>query len=131
MIRFQDNLYLTYSRILVVFCCCYAWICHLELSILYLIADDAYSIFYSILNLVVLLAGPISQTSFQHMDFVNIFNVSLDLSTIYFAHWVLSFLCVWLLFYPRKLYPLFLSQVEYKIVLFYQKAMQPLGCLET
>ena len=39
-------------------------------------ADDAYSI----------LAGPISGTGTQYMDFVEIFNISLDLSTIYFAH---------------------------------------------
>ena len=36
---FQDNLYLTYSRISVPFCCCYTWICQLDLSILYLIAS--------------------------------------------------------------------------------------------
>ena len=34
---------------------------------------------------VVLLAGPTSHTSIQYMDFVQIFNVSLDLSTIRFA----------------------------------------------
>ena len=33
-----------------------------------------------------LLAGPISHTSTQYMDFVDIFNISLDLSAIYFAH---------------------------------------------
>ena len=33
-----------------------------------------------------LLAGPISHNSTQYMDFVEIFNISLDLSTIYFAH---------------------------------------------
>ena len=33
-----------------------------------------------------LLAGPISHTSTQYMDFVEIFNVSLDLSTVYFAN---------------------------------------------
>ena len=32
-----------------------------------------------------LLAGPISHTSIQYIDFVEIFNVSLDFSTIYFA----------------------------------------------
>ena len=31
-----------------------------------------------------LLAGPISHTSTQFMDFVEIFSISLDLSTIYF-----------------------------------------------
>ena len=30
-----------------------------------------------------LLAGPISHTSTQYMDFVEIFNISLDLSTIF------------------------------------------------
>ena len=33
-----------------------------------------------------LLAGPISHTSIQYMDFLEIFNISLDLSTIYLAH---------------------------------------------
>ena len=33
-----------------------------------------------------LLAGPISDTGTQYMDFVDIFKISLDLSTIYFAH---------------------------------------------
>ena len=32
-----------------------------------------------------LLAGPISDTRTQYMEFVGIFNVSLDLCTIYFA----------------------------------------------
>ena len=35
-----------------------------------------------------LLAGPISHTSIQYMDFVEIFNISLNLSAIYFAHLV-------------------------------------------
>ena len=35
-----------------------------------------------------LLAGPISHTSAQYMDFVEIFNISLDLSAIYFPHLV-------------------------------------------
>ena len=33
-----------------------------------------------------LLAGPISHTNTQYMDFMEIFNISLDLSAIYFAH---------------------------------------------
>ena len=37
-------------------------------------------------HLVVLLAGPISHISIQCMDFIEILNVSLDVSTIYFAH---------------------------------------------
>ena len=32
------------------------------------------------------LAGQVSHISIQYIDFVKIFNVSLDLSTIYFAH---------------------------------------------
>ena len=88
----QNNLYLTYSRILVVFWCCYTWICHLDLSILYLIAscDGCHAWggrhLLNLKHLVVLLAGPISYTGIQYTDFVKIFNVSLDLSTIYFAH---------------------------------------------
>ena len=61
----------------------------MDLSILYLIvicdgcqADDCLLNFE---HLVVLLAGPVSHTIKQCMDFVEIFNVSLDLSTIYFA----------------------------------------------
>ena len=34
----------------------------------------------------VLLAGPISHISIQYVDFFEISSVSLDLSTIYFAH---------------------------------------------
>ena len=34
-------------------------------------------------HLVGLLAGPISHTSIQYMDYVEIFNISLDLSAIY------------------------------------------------
>ena len=33
-----------------------------------------------------LLAGPISHTGIQYIDFVKIFNISLDLSTIYFTN---------------------------------------------
>ena len=33
-----------------------------------------------------LLAEPIFHTGTQYMDFVEIFNISLDLSTTYFAH---------------------------------------------
>ena len=44
-----------------------------------------------------LLAGPISHTSTQYMDFVENFNTVLNLSTISFSHfsnikWVLSFI---------------------------------------
>ena len=37
-------------------------------------------------HLVVLLAEPISHAGIQYMDFVEIFNVSPVLPTIYFAH---------------------------------------------
>ena len=37
-------------------------------------------------HLVVLLAGPISHSSTKYIDFVDIFNFSLDLSAIYFAY---------------------------------------------
>ena len=37
-------------------------------------------------HLVVLLAGPISHTSTQYMDFVDIFNISLDFSSVYIAY---------------------------------------------
>ena len=37
-------------------------------------------------HLVVLLARPISHTGTQYMDFVEIFNISLDLSTIHFTN---------------------------------------------
>ena len=47
-------------------------------------ADDAYSINPE--HLVVLMAGPISHTSTQYMDFVEVFNTSLDLYTIYCAN---------------------------------------------
>ena len=66
---------------------------HLDLPILYLIAscDGGYYVrerqhLHNPEHLVVLLAGPISRTSIQYMDFVEMFNISLDLSTIYFAH---------------------------------------------
>ena len=43
-----------------------------------------------------LLAGPISHTRIQYMDFVGIFNISLDLSAVCFAHFSgcrASFVC--------------------------------------
>ena len=36
-----------------------------------------------------LFAGPISHTSIQYIDFIEIFSVSLDLSTIYFNFLIL------------------------------------------
>ena len=35
-----------------------------------------------------LLAGPISNTGIQYLNFIEIFNFSLDLSTAYFVHLV-------------------------------------------
>ena len=82
----------------------YTWICHLYLSIPYLIAScDGCHVCgrWRLLNpehLVVLLAGQVSHTSIQYMDFVEFFNVSLDLSPIYFIFLILVgvelFLCV-------------------------------------
>ena len=48
-----------------------------------------------------LLAGPVSHTSTQYMDLVDIFDVSPDLTTIYLAYfsWGLSFFCAWLSLY--------------------------------
>ena len=87
MIHSQDNPYLIYARILVVFCC-FTWIFHLDLSTLYLIAscDGCHAwgrrrLLYPE-HLIVLLARPISHNSIQYMDFVEIFNVPLDLSAI-------------------------------------------------
>ena len=37
-------------------------------------------------HLVVLLTGPTSHTGTQYIDYVEILKISLDLSTIYFAH---------------------------------------------
>ena len=46
-------------------------------------ADYAYSIQILNSNLVLLLAGPISHTSIQYMDHIEMFQISLDLSDIY------------------------------------------------
>ena len=66
-----------------------------------------------------LLAGPISHTSTQYIDYVEILNISLDLSTIYFsrfggcrASFVYSFHCI------LDCCHVFWSQVEYKIISF-------------
>ena len=48
-----------------------------------------------------LLSGPVSHTSIQYIYFVEIFNVSLDLSTNYLAHFTVYFLK--LLLYPGML----------------------------
>ena len=70
----------------------FTWICHLDLSILKLIAScdgcHAWSRrrLLNLEHLVVLLAGPISHTSTWCMDFVEIFNIILDLSITCFSH---------------------------------------------
>ena len=84
--QFQTGLHGRHNRI-------FTWISHLDLSILYLTATCSCAGCHAwgkgcLLNpehLVVLLAGPISHTSIQHMDFVKIFNSRPDLSTIYFS----------------------------------------------
>ena len=70
----------------------FTWICHLDLSILKLIAScdgcHAWSRrrLLNLEHLVVLLAGPISHTSTRCMDLVEIFNIILDLSITCFSH---------------------------------------------
>ena len=55
------------------------------LSLVYMDLSLGLSILY-LEHLFVLLAQSIFHTSSQYMDFVEVFNVSLDFSTIYFAH---------------------------------------------
>ena len=43
---------------------------------------------FLLLYMDLLLVGPISQTSIHYMDFVEISNILLDLSTVYFAHFI-------------------------------------------
>ena len=84
-IHSQDNFYLTCSRNLV------AFVIYMDLSILKLIAScdgcHAWSRrrLLNLEHLVVLLAGPISHTSTRCMDFVEIFNIILDLSITCFS----------------------------------------------
>ena len=47
---------------------------------------EKYMFRYYWLCMHMLLAGPISHTSTQYMDFVEIFNIVLDLSAIYFSY---------------------------------------------
>ena len=76
MIHFQDNFYLTWNRNLVLILL-FTWICHLDLSKLKLIdsCDGCHAWGRRCLlnpeHLVVLLAGPISHTSTQDVDFVD------------------------------------------------------------
>ena len=90
MIRSQDSLYLTYSRILVIFHILHRFVTRI-CQYFYLIAscdgvmhesDVACSIRE---HLVLLLAGPISHTSTPCVDFVEIFNIVLDLSAVFFS----------------------------------------------
>ena len=48
--------------------CCFTWICHLDLSMLNLIAS-----LLSLEHLVILLPGPISHTTIQCMDYIEMF----------------------------------------------------------
>ena len=83
----QDNLYFTYGTILVVL------LLYMDLSLGFV--DTFFDRYHAwgrwclpVLSpekLVVLLAGPISYTGIQYMNFVEITNVLLDLSAIYFA----------------------------------------------
>ena len=89
-IHSQGNFYLTCSRNLV------AFVIYMDLSlglsILKLIAScDGCHVWsrrrlLNLEHLVVLLAGPISHTSTRCMDFVEIFNIILDLSITCFSH---------------------------------------------
>ena len=85
MVGSQDNLYLTYSRILVGL---YILRGFVTCQYSYLIAScdvgraRGRQRLLNRKHLFVLLAEPISDTSIQYMDFVEIFNVSLDLSTV-------------------------------------------------
>ena len=66
-----------------------------------------------------LLAGPISHTGTQYIDYVEILNILLDLSTIYFAHF--SGCCASFVYSCHSILEccnVFWSQVEYKIVCF-------------
>ena len=101
------------------------WSSHLDLWILYLIADcDGYHAWgrRCLLNpehLVVLLAGPISHTSTQYIDFADffIFHWICLPSILLILVGVKLPLCV-LSLYPRMLCYVFWSQVEYGIVYF-------------
>ena len=66
-----------------------------------------------------LLAGPISHTSTQYIDFVDFLRFNGSVYQLFSSFYcVLSFLCVQLSLYPRMLCHVFWSQVEYKIVCF-------------
>ena len=59
-----------------------------------------------------LLAGPISHSSTQYIDFVDFLYFTGFVYHLFCSFsWVLSFLCVWLSFYPRMLCYVFWSQV--------------------
>ena len=64
-----------------------------------------------------LLAGPISHTSTQYIDFVDFLHFNGSVYQLFCSFWwVLSFACS--CHYPRMLCQVFWSQVEYKIVCF-------------
>ena len=65
-----------------------------------------------------LLTGPISHTSTQYIDYVEILNISLDLSAIYFVHFSVLASFVYSCHSILECCHVFWSQVEYKIVCF-------------
>ena len=77
-----DNFYLTCSRNLV------AFVIYMDLSLGFVctVAPGVMHEATNSIHLVVLLAGPISHTSTRCMDFVEIFNIILDLSITCFSH---------------------------------------------
>ena len=82
MIYSEDNLYLTYSRTLIVFYILHGFVIRIG-QYFYPIAscDRCHASgrrrLLNLESLVVLLAGPVSHTSTEYMDFVGISNISL------------------------------------------------------
>ena len=92
MIHFQDSFHSTYNRILVGFFYILQGLVTRSCQYFYLMAScdgcHAWSRRRLLIpeHLVVLLVGPISHTSTQYMDFVEIVNILLDLSTTCSSH---------------------------------------------
>ena len=64
-----------------------------------------------------LLAGPISHTSTQYIDFVGFLHFTGFVNHLFYSFWwLLSFLLCVIVTHPRMLCCVFWSQVEYKIV---------------
>ena len=78
-------------------------------------------------HLVALLAGPVSHTSIQYMNYVEIFNFSMDLSVIYLLVLVsVEFPSCVVVTPSWNIIICFWGRVEYKIVLFYFKTLYSL-----